>query len=114
MSEEGIARAQARSERARARLSEALAALKERLLPRTIARNLVEAGKEKATDAAAAGADAVKSRPGLAIGAATLAALLLARKPITRAITGVPNSDDGEETSADPTRSPSEPRKGKS
>lgn len=109
MTEQSIAKAQARSDKARAQLSETLSALRDRLLPRTIARNVAKATKEKASDAVQAGTDAVKARPGLAIGAATLAALFFARKPIARAI-----SHDEDETTADPARSPSIPRKGKS
>lgn len=112
MSDESIARAQLRSQRARAQLSDALLALKERLLPRTIARNLVQATKEKAVDAAHSGADAVKARPGLALGAAALAALFVARKPIARAFADDPETDDEQETSPDPARSRSRPRKG--
>lgn len=109
MTDESIARAQARSNRARAQLGDALAALRDRLLPRTIARNLVQAGKDKATDTVHAGTDAVKARPGLALGAAAVAALFLARKPIARAISGDTEFDGAGETSPDPARSPSEP-----
>lgn len=104
MSDADIARAQVRADLARVRLSDALAALKQRLLPKTIARRLVVTTKDKAVDAAEAGVDAVKARPALAVGAAALAALFLARKPIVRAISG-----DDQETPAKPPRSRAKP-----
>lgn len=104
MSEADIDRARLRTVRAKARLTEALTALKTRLMPRTIARHLLDAGKDKATDAAEAGVEAVKARPGVAIGVAALAALFLARKPIARAISSEPA-----ETPPAPARSPRKP-----
>ena len=102
-------RAKLRVVRSKARLTDALRALKTRLLPRTIARNLLDATREKADDAAEAGVDAVKARPGIAIGVAGLATLFLARKPIARAI-----SSDEKETPPAKTRSPRKPAPGSS
>lgn len=108
--ESEVARAEERSERARGRLTDTLLTLRHRLMPKVLARNLVDAISEKSADAAKAGADAVKARPGVVAGVTALAALFLARKPISRAI-----SRDGDETPVPPRRSPAKPsRKGKS
>lgn len=104
MSESDIERARLRTLRAKARLTAALSALKQRLLPSTIARNLFESGKAKAADAAEASVDAVRARPGIAVGVAALAALLLARKPIARAI-----SPERSATTSRPARSRRKP-----
>lgn len=100
MSEADIEQARLRAADAKARFSEALAALKTRLLPRTIARHLVDTTKEKASDAAEASVEAIKAKPAVAVGAAALIALFLARKPLKRAI-----SSDNAETPAVPARS---------
>lgn len=87
-----IDRAQRRADRARERLSDALTALKQQLSPGIVARKVATTTKEKATEAADAGVEAVKARPAVAVGAAALAALFLARKPLIRAL----SSDDDE------------------
>ena len=77
-----VVSAQRRSTRARDELSDTLAALKQRLGPKTIARNVAQGVSEKSTDAV----HVVKAYPGVAAGLAGLAALFFARKPIVRAI----------------------------
>lgn len=106
MTNDQIALAQARADHARERLAEALTALKQRLLPSTIAHNLVQGAKDKGADAAQAGVAAVKASPGIAVGLAALAGLFLARKPIARAISG-----NDEETQPASARSAHDPRK---
>lgn len=105
MSDAQIASARARASAARNRLADALAALKQRLLPRTLARNLAQDIAAKGQEAAQAGVDVAKARPGVAIGAAAVAALLLARKPIARAI-GIAKTGEPPETQARAARSP--------
>lgn len=108
MSEAQIAAAEQRVERARGRLTEALVALRERLMPGAIARNVAQGIAEKGQDAARAGVDAVKARPGAAIGLVALAGLFLARKPIARALAG-DESDQPDETPAASPRSAANP-----
>ncbi len=100
MSDTEITAAKLRAEGARKRLALALAALKDRLLPRTIARNLASGIADKSAEIAKSSADAAKARPAVAIGVAALAALFFARKPIIRAI-----STDDEATEPVATRS---------
>ncbi len=118
MSDETIAAAQVRVARARNSLTEALSALKERLLPGNIARNLAHGIAERGQDAAQAGVDAVKARPATALGIAALAGLFLARKPIARALApeNGHESDEPDATPPAPPRSPARPssRKGSS
>ena len=108
MTEQQIAAAERRVERARARLTDALGALKDRLLPGNIARNVAHGIAEKGQDAAKAGVDAVRARPAAAIGIAALAGLIFARKPIVRALTGE-ESDPDDETPAGSPRSAANP-----
>ena len=107
--------AEARAAYARTRLTEALTELRARLMPGVLARNVAHGIAEKGSEAAKAGVEAAKARPGVAVGAAALLGLFLARKPIGRAITGTEageNSADGE-TPQRPARSPAKPdRKG--
>lgn len=85
-SEERLARAELHADRARNRLVADLLALKNRLMPARLFGDLFRKAKASSADAAEAGVDAVKARPGLTIGIAALAGLFLARKPIARAI----------------------------
>lgn len=104
MSDPDIARARARTLLARERLAEALATLKLRLAPKVLARNAALVAKDKAANAAVAGVEAAKARPAITAGIAALAALVLARKPITRAI-----SEKSDETGDGAARSPANP-----
>lgn len=112
-SDDAIAIAEVRVGYARARLTEALAELKARLVPRVLARNVAKGIAEKGSEAARVGVEAVKARPGVAVGAAALLGLFLARKPIGRAITGGGDADtdnsEAEETPPGPARSPARP-----
>jgi ElaB/YqjD/DUF883 family membrane-anchored ribosome-binding protein len=108
MTEAQIAAAEQRVVRARGRLTDALGALKERLLPGNIARSVAHGLAEKSQDAAKAGVDAVKARPAAALGVAALAGLFLARKPIARALGGE-ESDQPDETPAASPRSAANP-----
>ena len=101
MSDEDIDRARLRAARAKGRLIDGLETLKERLMPRAVARMFLKATKEEASDVAAAGVNAIKAKPALIAGAAGIAALFLARKPIARAI-----SSDTDETAPAKARSP--------
>lgn len=109
MSNETIAAAEVRVGLARARLTDALSELRTRLMPRVLARNVAQGIADKGTEAAKAGVAAARARPGVAVGAAALLGLFLARKPITRAITGdddAPENSTDDETPAQPARSP--------
>lgn len=103
MNDADIDRARLRAARAKGRLVDGLETLKERLMPRAVARMFLKATKEEASDVAAAGVNAIKAKPALIAGAAGIAALFLARKPIARAI----SSEPGET----PTKAPRSPRK---
>lgn len=108
MSDAEIERARQRTVRARSDLTEALQALKARLMPRTIAHNLIDGAKDKAADAAEAGVEVVKARPGVAIGAVALAGLFLSRKSISRAISG-PSEETPPAKARSPRRSTRQP-----
>lgn len=86
MTDPAIAAAAARAAAARARLTDALDTLKARLSPKTIAR-----------DVAGGAAEVVVANRWPAAGAAALAALFLARRPIKKLLTN--------ETDAAPARS---------
>lgn len=85
-SEERLEHAQARATRARDRLVADLLAIKERLMPARLFGDLWRKSKSTGAEAAAVSAEAIKARPGVAVGVVALAALFLARKPIARAI----------------------------
>lgn len=107
MTEAQVAAAQQRVVRARGRLTEALGALRNRLLPGAIARSVAGSIADKGQETARAGVDAVKARPAAAIGIAALAGLFLARKPIARALA----SDESDDPDATPPAAPRSPAK---
>ena len=85
----------ARAERAAARLrfQSTLDTLQHRLSPATLRDEAVETVKETAATAARTGAEAVRNHPGKIATGIGLVGLLLARKPIARAI----RRDEGED-----------------
>ncbi len=78
----------ARAERvaARLRFQSTLDTLQHRLSPATLRDEAVETVKETAVTAARTGAEAVRNHPGKIAAGIGLVGLLLARKPIARAI----------------------------
>lgn len=80
-----IATEQARLEalNARARLSQTLGDIQDKLAPASIAQNAIDGFRDKAGEAATA----IKARPAVAAAAIGAIALFLGRKPLTRALT---------------------------
>lgn len=90
--------AQAEREAARLRLQSTLDALQHRLNPATLKEEAVATAKETAAAAARTGADAVRNHPGKIAAGIGLVGLLLARKPIARAIRGDEHDEIRDET----------------
>lgn len=95
MNAEAIEAAKREAEAARHRLDTTMVALQQRLHPKALANEAWDGVKEKSNDLAEGALDVVKQRPGtvsLALGAAIL---VLARKPIRRAVgRAFSNGDD--------------------
>jgi ElaB/YqjD/DUF883 family membrane-anchored ribosome-binding protein len=86
MNAAAIEAAKREAEAARRRMDSTLAALQQRLHPKSLATEAWDGVKEKSSDLAEGALDAVKQRPAavsLAIGAAVL---FFARRPLTRAV----------------------------
>ncbi|SDA12970.1 hypothetical protein [Sphingomonas sp. NFR15] len=73
-----VAAAEERARIARARLETSAAALRERVDPRTVARNAAEGLREQAEAAAAV----ARRNPGIVAGTLAVAGLLIARRPV--------------------------------
>lgn len=97
MNAEAIEAAKREAEAARRRLDSTVAALQQRLHPKSLATEAWDGVKEKSGDLAEGALDAVKQRPGtvsLAIGAAVL---FFARRPLGRAVGRVFSRGEEEE-----------------
>lgn len=91
--------AQAKREAAKLRFQSTLDTLQYRLSPATLRDEAVETVRETAVSAARTGAETVRNHPGKIAAGIGLIGLLLARKPITRAIRR--EDDDGDATRDD-------------
>ena len=83
-----IARARGEADQAKARLMGTVEETKARLAPGKLASDAVQSAKDKSIVAADEAVAAVKERPGLTAGLATVAALFIARKPLFSAVRG--------------------------
>ncbi len=83
------ARARGEADAAKARLMSDVDELKARLAPAKLASDAVQAAKDKSIVAADGTVAAVKNKPGMAAGIGAGAVVLLARKPLFRAVTGL-------------------------
>ena len=90
--------AEARRTAAKLRLQSTLDVLQHRLSPATLRNEAVETVKETAASAARSGAEVVRNHPGKIAAGIGLVGLLLARKPIARAI-----GRDGDDATSDDT-----------
>lgn len=94
-----VARARGEADAAKARLMATLDEAKARLAPAKLASDAVQTAKDKSIIAADDAVAKVKERPGLTAGIATLAALVIARKPLFAAVRGFfQGSDDDTDT----------------
>ncbi|VXC97145.1 DUF3618 domain-containing protein [Sphingomonas sp. AX6] len=91
--------AQAKREVARLRFQSTLDTLQHRLSPANLRDEAVETVKETAVSAARSSAETVRNHPGKIAAGIGLVGLLLARKPIARAIRR--EDDDGDATPDD-------------
>lgn len=94
MSSPTLIAAIAQRDAARLRFQSTLDTLQHRLSPATLKREAVDSVRETAVTAARTGADAVRNHPGKIAAGIGLVGLLLARKPITRAIRRDDEDDD--------------------
>lgn len=94
--------AQAEREVARLRFQSTLDTIQHRLSPGTLKQEAVEVVKETAVSAARTSAETVRNNPGKIAAGIGLVGLLLARKPIARAMrgTGDATSDESDEFGA--------------
>ena len=83
------ARARGEADAAKARLMGDVDELKARLAPGKLASEAVQTAKNKSIFAADGAVTAAKQKPGVAAGVGAGVLLLLARKPLFRAITGL-------------------------
>ncbi len=83
-----IARARGEADEAKAKLMRTVEEAKTRLAPGRLASNAVQSAKDKSIMVADEAVTTVKENPALTAGAATLAALYIARKPLFSAVRG--------------------------
>ncbi|WP_294171445.1 hypothetical protein [uncultured Sphingomonas sp.] len=83
------ARARGEADAAKARLMGDVDELKARLAPGKLASDAVQTAKDKSIVAADGAVTAAKQKPGVAAGIGAGVLLLLARKPLFRAVTGL-------------------------
>jgi ElaB/YqjD/DUF883 family membrane-anchored ribosome-binding protein len=83
------ARARGEADAAKARLMGDVEELKARLAPGKLASDAVQTAKDKSIVAADGAVSAAKKKPGMAAGIGAGLLVLLARKPLFRAITGL-------------------------
>ena len=81
-----IAKARGEAEAAKARLMGTVDEAKTRLAPGKLASDAVQTAKDKSIVAADDAVTAVKDRPGLSAGIATIITLIIARKPLLSAV----------------------------
>ena len=81
-----IARARGEADAAKARLMATVDEAKARLAPGTLASNAVQTAKDRSIVIADEAVSAVKERPGVTAGIATVTALYIARKPLFSAV----------------------------
>lgn len=91
-----IARARGEADQAKARLMGTVDEAKARLAPGKLASDAVQSAKDKSIVAADDAVTAVKERPGLTAGIATVAALYIARRPLFAAVRGLFRSSESD------------------
>jgi ElaB/YqjD/DUF883 family membrane-anchored ribosome-binding protein len=91
-----IARARGEADQAKARLMGTVDEAKARLAPGKLASDAVQSAKDKSIVVADDAVTRVKESPGLTAGVATVAALIIARKPLFAAVRGLFRSSDTE------------------
>lgn len=89
-----VARARGEADQAKARLMGTIDEAKARLAPGKLASDAVQSAKDKSIVVADDAVAKVKERPGLTAGVATVAALVIARKPLFAAVRGLFRSSD--------------------
>ena len=89
-----IARARGEADQAKARLMGTVEEAKARLAPGKLASDAVQSAKDKSIVVADVGVSTIKERPGLTAGIATVAALVIARRPLFAAVRGLFRSSD--------------------
>jgi len=89
-----IARARGEADQAKARLMGTVEEAKARLAPGKLASDAVQSAKDKSIVVADDAVSTIKDRPGLTAGIATVAALVIARKPLFAAVRGLFRSSD--------------------
>lgn len=96
MDTDELAAARIAAEDARAKLIRSAQALQVRLSPSTLARDAWQGAKDKSAHLAEKSVDAMRDRPGAAMGIAAALAFFLARKPIGQFAGRMFGSDDDE------------------
>jgi ElaB/YqjD/DUF883 family membrane-anchored ribosome-binding protein len=91
-----IARARGEADQAKAKLMGTVDEAKAKLAPGKLASDAVQSAKDKSIVVADDAVAKVKERPGLTAGIATVAALIIARKPLFSAVRGLFTSSDKE------------------
>ncbi len=89
-----LAAARAQAEAARLKLAASVDVAKARLSPTALAIDAMDGVKARAGEIASGGVDAVRRRPAIAAGALAAIGLLLARRPLTRAIGRIGGDDE--------------------
>lgn len=98
-----IARARGEADQAKARLMGTVEETKARLAPGKLASDAVQSAKDKSIVVADDAVTKVKDNPGLTAGIATLAALVIARRPLFAAVRGLFSGSDDSDTETNKT-----------